>query len=583
MKKLDSLVVSKNEILSVVVIGGSEAENMRIDKMLQQSGVSSTHFQVPPVTLITPKSNDDNISTLPPLNTINAFLIIQDSTNNCGSVATIRQRYPHIPIIVIISHYDANLASDVLKSGAQECITQQEVSPELLKMLINNAQTRLQTDQHQQRALEDSQTRISELEKIAHTDYLTHIPNRASFNKIISRRLYNAMRSGKPVALIYLDLNDFKHVNDTFGHDAGDKLLQHVAKRLRQTCRSTDFLARLGGDEFAILTEQMDYRCEVFALIDRLTKAFEPHFNLNTIQLACRPAIGVAFYPDGQTPEVLAQQADSAMYLAKQKLSNPVCFYTKKMRHQFSRSLQIHTQIPNAIEQGEFDVHFQQGVDTHDSQHLVFEALLRWKSLFLGSVMPGEFIPALNKGEQENQLTLLVLQKSNLLLNLAPRDRKITIKINVTPSQIASLHYINQFIAQMEELNIPPHSICLEVGSKEVGQNPTRLLAGFDLIKQAGIRLSLDNFGVDDVSLEQLLNIPIDILSFDKEMTKFITQDEGKRAMIAGVVEMAHRLGIRVCVEGIEQEIEHEITNKLGCDFQQGFFYSEPKPLPKLF
>lgn len=578
MTKFDLVGVTPIASSSVMITGGSTKECKALEKLLKTAARSSSamHTHLVDLAHTAPAETERfHIDCI-------IFNLSFSENDQLHHLETLRKNYCNAPIVAIIDRYDASMAASVLRAGAQECLTQQEVSSELLSLMIANARKRLDTEQELKQALSEAEKRTAQLEQIANHDFLTRIPNRAYFDAVITRSLYNAMQTGKSVALLYLDLNDFKYVNDTFGHDVGDALLKMVADRLNKYCRSTDFVARLGGDEFVVLTEQMQYRAEVFSLVDRLVKGFETPFSIGPHHLSCKPSIGVAFYPDGQTPEVLMQQADAAMYEAKSKPNLPVCFYTRKMRHQFSRTIQIRAQLAEAIDKGEFDVHFQKVIDNQDPQHLMFEALLRWESFFLGDVLPKEFVPVIDGKDQANQLTHLVLTRSSELIKKLPKDKKITIKINITPSQIRSLTYINQLLSQVDALGIPPECICLEINAADMEKNSKRCRANFQLIKEAGLQLALDEFGVTCSSLNQLINIPLDMLNFDKDVIASIEDNLEQQAIMAGVIETAHKLGIKVGAEGIEKEIEHNIAKNIGCDFQQGYFYSQPRPMSNI-
>lgn len=570
--KLDIVGVTPIASSSVMVTGGNDEEHKSLEKLLKQAYQTKQKVHVHLVNLAHTSPAETQRFHIDCI----IFNLTFAQEDQLHHLETLRKNYLDVPIVAILNRYDATMAASVLRAGAQECLTQQEVSAELLSMMIANARKRLDSELELKQALNEAEKRSAQLEQIANHDFLTRIPNRAYFDAVITRSLYNAMQTGKSVALLYLDLNDFKYVNDSFGHDVGDTLLKLVAERLNKYCRSTDFVARLGGDEFVILTEQMEFRSEVFCLVDRLVKGFDTPFAIGSHQLTCKPSIGVAYYPDGQTPDVLLQQADAAMYEAKSKPNLPVCFYTRKMRHQFSRTIQIRAQLNEAIDKNEFDVHFQKVIDNHDQEHLIFEALLRWESLFLGDVTPKEFIPIIDGKEQANRLTHLVLTQSAKLIHSLPKDKKITIKVNITPSQIRSLTYINQLLSQIETLKIPPNAICLEINAADLEKSYKRCRSNFELIKEAGLQLSLDEFGVNCSSLNQLINIPIDMLNFDRGIVASLEHDLPQQALMSGVIETAHKLGIKVGIEGIEQEVEHHIAKNMGCDFQQGYFYSHP-------
>lgn len=497
------------------------------------------------------------------------------------NVSVINSRFPTLPIVVLTGIDDLKTALEALKMGAQDYLTKDQINSDILTRSIRYSIERKSSEHLLKEALAESHSRYEQLEKIAKHDFLTQLPNRSYFESVLHRNLHNAMISGKAVALLYLDLNGFKAINDTLGHEVGDELLKLVAQRLNDMVRSSDFVARLGGDEFVVLTDLLDYRSEVFSLVNRILKSFEQEFITEQQALTCQPSIGVAFYPEGPTPEILVKQADYAMYEAKEKRNVPVCFYTKKMRLQFSRTLQIQNELYAAIQNNEFDVHFQKVIDPYNKHNLIYEALLRWNSHLLGNIPPSEFIPVLENGPMADSLTMLALEKSAQLMRSLPKTN-ITIKINITAAQLSNPEFYSFLLQSLNKLDFPKANLCLELTETELVKNAERCLNHIKKLKRQRIRFALDDFGTGYSSLTNIINLPIDYLKIDRILIRGIDQDTRNQALIAGIIEMAHRLNMIVTAEGIESEPEYHVMQQLGCDLFQGFYFTRPEPLEAL-
>lgn len=501
-----------------------------------------------------------------------------------NKVEFLRENFPKLPIVILTGQDDLDEAIESLKYGAQEYITKNDITAYTLVRCVSYAKERINHELQLRNELSESTKRYEQLEQISKHDFLTQLPNRSYFESVISQSLYNAMKTGKSLALLYMDLNGFKKINDTYGHEIGDELLKQVAHRLKDGSRRTDFIARLGGDEFVILTDQLEYRSEVFCLVNRILKGFEKSFHIGHHKIGCQPSIGVAYYPEGSTPDVLMKQADFAMYEAKEKRNVPVCFYTKRMRQQYSRTLQIQAQINTAIQQQEFDVHFQKIVDPSNEHHAMYEALLRWKSNLLGNISPTDFIPIIENGPLSNQLTQLVLEKTaSLLLKIPDTFKKITMKVNVTATQLCSQEFLELLLSSASKLGIPYHYLCLELTERDMVRNSEQCREQIGKLQNHGIKVALDDFGTGFSSITHLIELPINILKIDRILVQNIDSNCRNQALVAGIIEMAHRLDMKVVAEGVETDAEYKLMQHLGSDFIQGFLFSIPEPLENLF
>ncbi|MET1254757.1 EAL domain-containing protein [Aliikangiella maris] len=500
------------------------------------------------------------------------------------NVMELGEDYPDLPIIVLTGQDDQALAVESLKRGAQDYLSKNQVTPEILARSLRYAQERKNIELKLRKALDDSADRNQQLEKMARYDFLTSLPNRSYFDSVANRTLRSALRTNKLVALLYFDINNFKKINDSFGHAAGDGLLREVADRLKVTVRESDFVARLGGDEFVLITDLLDEKQEVYRLVNRLLEAFEKPVQIDIHQIQCSISIGVAFYPDAKTLELLMKQADCAMYEAKEKRHVPVCFFTQQMESIYTRNMEIESNIKEGLKLNEFNVYYQQIVSLENPAMFQAEALLRWHSSHLGMVSPAEFIPVVENSPLINQLTTVVLRYTSRLIQ-SLNDLSINIeriKINVTASQIASLPFCKQFMDWLEKLGIPPDLICLELTEREMVKNASICRSQIDIMRRAGVYFALDDFGTGYSSITHLLEVPIDYLKLDRSLIDRIDLNERNQALVAGIIEMAHRLNLKVIAEGIECEREFEIIKQLGCDQYQGYYFARPMPIDEL-
>ncbi|VAW81787.1 diguanylate cyclase/phosphodiesterase (GGDEF & EAL domains) with PAS/PAC sensor(s) [hydrothermal vent metagenome] len=497
------------------------------------------------------------------------------------NINILSQQYPQLPIIILTGLDDQTLAIEALKNGVQDYLNKDSLTPELLSRSLRYAQERKRIEVQLKQALEDAATRNTQLEALAQYDFMTSLPNRAYFQHAANQLLSRALRCGKWLALLYLDLNSFKKVNDNYGHAVGDDLLRQVATRLKKSMRETEFLARMGGDEFVIVTDVLDEKQAVYTLVNRLLSVFELPFTIGDHKILCSSSIGVSFYPDAETLDILMRQGDCAMYEAKTNCNTPVCFYTKQMEHLYTRNIEIESRLSNAIETEQFDTHFQAVFSINHPDELHVEALIRWYSPEQGYISPDEFIPLAESSPMINELTRVVIKHCSQLFTLCeklnrPSDK---ISINVCASQLASAPFCSQLIAWLDEYQILPEKICLELTERQMVKNTRQCYEQIQRLRSLGIQIALDDYGTGYSSVTHLLELPLDYLKLDRILIDHIDENPRNQALTAGIIEMAHRLDMKVIAEGIEREEEFNISKELGCDYTQGYFVAKPMPI----
>jgi len=493
------------------------------------------------------------------------------------NVAEIGKRYPELPIVVLTGQDDLNTAMESLQCGAQDYLSKNKITADMLSRSLYYARERKQIEGQLRQALEDSAYRNTQLEAQAKHDALTGLPNRTYLYEAGDRTLFRAKRQGMDVALLFFDLNGFKKINDSYGHLAGDELLKQVSARMLKEIRNSDILVRLGGDEFVVLTDVLHQREEVYPLAQRVIQAFAVPFTVQQYEIAVTPSVGVAFYPEAESLELLLKNADCAMYEAKNNPCEQVCFFSDDVANHFARVNQIEQLIGPALSNDEFSVVFQPIINTNEST-LSLEALIRWTSPQLGSVSPDEFIPIAERSPAINDISKLVIKKSAEFRNrLQEQNLHIEkIAINICASQIEHRSFADQFLYWLQEYNIPLKEVCLELTERQMLHQTDVCKAIFKEYRNKGISIALDDFGTGYSSVTHLINLDIEILKIDRALISDINTQPRHRALVAGIVEMAHHIEMRVVAEGVETEEEYEAVKQLGVDYIQGYFFSKP-------
>ena len=512
-----------------------------------------------------------------------ALILDMDLPDRSGvdNVHQIGEKYPALPIVVLTGNEDLDLAIDSLQSGAQDYLSKNNVTPEMLARSVHYAKERKQVEQKLKSALDDAAYKNTQLESQAKHDPLTGLANRSYFQDIATRVLMRADRKNLRAALLYFDLNEFKKVNDTYGHLAGDELLRQVSQRTKEVVRDSDFLARIGGDEFVVITDTLANKQEAYPLVTRILNQFDQAFNVGIHEIVVSCSVGVAFYPEADSLDLLIKQADFAMYEAKSSPHTSLCFYSEKIAEQYARTQKIETLLSRAIEKEEMSAVFQPVISTKNASEIHVEALVRWHSESIGTVRPDEFIAIAESTPAINGITQVVTKESQALAS-AIQNSGLTldkISINISASQLASKHFCKLFFQWLDDRLLKPENICLELTERQIIQSINTCKEQFEYLRKKGIKISLDDFGSGFSSVTHLLDLPFDTLKLDRILINFIDQNPRNQALVAGIVEMAHRLDMDVVAEGIEREEELRFATELGCDYLQGYFISKPLQL----
>lgn len=415
---------------------------------------------------------------------------------------------------------------------------------------------------------------------LAHYDTLTNLPNRFLSMDRLHQMLIKAKRHQQQAAVLFIDLDDFKKINDSLGHETGDRLLIKVAERLRQNLRQGDTVGRLGGDEFMILLDEIKETGKLLSMVGTLLGKFQQPFELDNRELLLTASFGITLYPhDGEDASSLLRHADSAMFFAKEQGRNNYAFFSPEMSQATFRRLSLEQQMHGALERGEFYLHYQPLHYLHDNQLAGAEALLRWNNLVLGQVSPEEFIPIAERTGLIVKIGEFVIENAIQKASQWQQTRQsMQIAINLSPAQFRDVGLCDFIMKTL-------HQYPLQKGTLELEITEGVLLSGYvhtesilKTLTDMQIKLSMDDFGTGYSSLSYLRRYPFKVLKIDRSFISDITHDAGDRQLVNAVIVMAHGLGIEVVAEGIETENQRLLLQDLGCDYGQGYFFSKPVP-----
>lgn len=419
-----------------------------------------------------------------------------------------------------------------------------------------------------------------ELRYLANYDTLTGLPNRTLLAERLAHSLIRARRFGTYVALLFLDLDRFKHVNDSMGHAAGDRLLKAVAARIVTSVRESDTVARLGGDEFTVVLEDLHDPTEAEAVARKLLDAFATPLDLDGRQeMIISPSIGISLYPDhGQVPTDLLKHADTAMYYAKERGRNTFQVYNDAMDAKARMRANMANQLHKALERGELSLVFQPKLSLVDQRITGAEALLRWKNPTLGVISPTEFIPV----AEETGLIVpigewVIHQACQQLLRWTEAGLTLpTMAVNVSALQLFRGELAKRLREILDAMRVPAHRLELELTESMLMANPEQSIATLTQIKALGLRLAIDDFGTGYSSLAYLKRLPIDTLKIDKAFVGDLTLDPDDEAITTTVIMMAHAMGLNVIAEGVETNEQMRYLADQSCDEVQGHLISAP-------
>jgi diguanylate cyclase (GGDEF)-like protein len=415
--------------------------------------------------------------------------------------------------------------------------------------------------------------------RLALLDLLTGLPNRTLLHDRLDQELARARREGGMVAVLLLDLDRFKDVNDTLGHPVGDQLLCAVAQRITTAVRASDTLARLGGDEFALVQPQTRQPAEVTALADKILATLAGPFHLGGQEIHTSTSIGIALFPqDGQDPDTLLQHAELALYRAKALGRDQVRFFEPAMDEAAQARRRLERELRDGLERGEFVLHYQPQLELASGCFAGAEALVRWNHPERGLVLPGAFIPAAEANGLIRPLGAWVLREACRQAR-AWRERgwDLSVAVNLSPAQLRHSQFLPTIGDALEEAGLEPARLELEITEgvlmENFEQKGDSFLRG---LTADGVRLALDDFGIGYSSLAYLRHLPVRTIKIDRSFVRDLGQDPDALALVRAIVTLGHSLRKRVVAEGVENAIQLALLRELGCDEAQGFYIARP-------
>ncbi|HEY6353330.1 MAG TPA: EAL domain-containing protein, partial [Burkholderiaceae bacterium] len=416
---------------------------------------------------------------------------------------------------------------------------------------------------------------------LATHDTLTGLPNRTLFIEELGRSMREARRDGRQLALLFVDLDHFKIINDTLGHDAGDMLLARMATSLRECLRPHDLVARLGGDEFVVLVRHPAGHDEAAVVARKLLAAVTQPMSLKGQECRVSASVGICIFPDSADDEAsLMKGADIAMYESKREGRNAFRFYSTDAVPQSPLRLRMESNLRAAIERDEFTLHFQPKIDLASGRIIGAEALLRWTNAELGSVPPAQFIALAEETGLMLPIGRWVLREA-CAQHMAWRDQglpPIPLSINLSPRQFADAELLRDLERELATSGMPRQALELEVTESVVISSPERALSTLQAVKRLGVRLAIDDFGTGYSSLAQLKRFPVDALKIDRSFIGGLPGDNYDAAITEAIIVMCRTLQLTVVAEGVETVGQRQFLRERGCTQMQGYQFSKPLP-----
>jgi len=479
--------------------------------------------------------------------------------------------------------YLAQTANDITKSNDYSLRAEQLSNDEVgeLTVCFNDM---LYTIEQREHALENQvKTRTQELEnanselhRYAYQDGLTDLPNRRFFYEEIQTLISNDNTS---FALIFLDLDGFKDVNDSLGHDYGDLLLHHVANRLKACIKDEDIIARLGGDEFTLILKNANQTIAV-KVADKIKQALLKPIQLKEETVCVTASIGITLYPEhGSTVEKLVKRADQAMYLSKKKGRNRYEFFSYSIEEKATEKRKLIEEIKLGLKESQFELYYQPIFSVDGKSITKAEALIRWNHPQKGLIGPNEFIPMAEKNGLISDIGRWVksqaIQDCTLFNKLS--KRLIQVSVNTSPLEIdRSGEWVEQWIQASEQFNLPGHSVLIEVTENTLMGTDSEIKRQLKRLSEFQIDVAIDDFGVGYSSLAYLQRLDIDILKIDRSFIKDIEKNDNSIALVRAIITMAHNLNVEVVAEGVEKQEQYMLLKQMQCDYIQGYYFSKP-------
>lgn len=495
-----------------------------------------------------------------------ADLNLPDS-DGVNTVTNIQNQNESIPIVILSGENSEELALRTVKMGVQDYLIKGQGDGYLISRALDYAIERKRNEQ--------------KLTYLASYDSLTGLANRTLFQERLDSALYRANINKSLVILLLIDLDRFKTINDTLGHDVGDKLLVNVANRLKDCTRHGDMIARLGGDEFIVLLEDTRNAEDAEMMAKKFLDLMRKPFFLSLQEIYISPSIGVSIYPlDDLQAGQLLKYADSAMYRAKELGRNRHCFYTADMNLRLQSKLKMEVELRRATERQDFILHYQPKFDITTQALIGAEALIRWDHAEKGMISPNEFIPLAEECGLISVITDWVIQEACKQNHLWQQEgyQPIRMAINLSPQQFNQENIVTRILNQINDSNLAPKYVELEITEGALMKDAIKSNEILKELKNEDIHISIDDFGTGYSSLSYLKKFHLDTLKIDQSFVRDIFDDLDNAAIVSAIIALAKTLRLNVIAEGVETEAQLSFLAAKGCNNAQGYLLGRPVP-----
>lgn len=550
--------------LRVLIIEDSEDDTLVLVRELERAGYEPTFKRVDTADTMAAALDEQPWD-----------LVIADysmpSFSSPAALKLLKEKELDLPFIIVSGTIGEDRAVEVMKAGAHDFI------------LKNNLKRLLPAIQRELREASGRRARVraeARLNQLALYDLLTGLPNRQCFMELLNKALHRAQRAKRSVALLFLDLDRFKMVNDLLGHLAGDELLKSVAARLKSLARASDTVARLSGDEFTIILEDVLSADSVARFSQKVLQALAQGFKVSGRDFFITGSIGVALYPnDGTDIASLLKSADAAMYAAKE-YTGTVRFYSPAINARTMEQLTLETGLRRALDQNEFVLHYQPVVEFATRRIVSVEALLHWQHPERGLLTPDSFIPLVEGSDLIVSIGEWVLRTSCEQLRTwqSTGFPELRMTVNVAPRQLTKQDFIKRLVRILRETGIKPACLELELTERTLIQGMEWVVPQLQALRDLGIQIDIDDFGAEYSSLNYLRRLPVTGLKIDRSFIRGITTNLEDASIAAMIISLAHSLGLKVIAEGVETLRQAAVLQNKGCAEMQGYYFSPPLP-----
>jgi diguanylate cyclase (GGDEF)-like protein len=412
-------------------------------------------------------------------------------------------------------------------------------------------------------------------------DHLTHLPNRRLFKDRLELAMAQTVRKGGGIGVMFIDLDRFKLVNDTYGHAEGDELLKSVAQRLLRCVRTSDTLARQGGDEFTILLPDLVHAEDATLIAKKILELFASPFIVAGQEFRATASIGISVFPrDGETAELLLKNADIAMYKVKSSGKNGYTFFTREMNSSYQERISLENELHQAIQNNEFELHYQPQVNLTSNRIVGVESLIRWRHPQHGLLNPSSFIDMAEELGLISSITDWVLGEacSQLVRWRSQGMNDLRIAVNVSPQEFNNDNIVERIVSQLNRYQLPEEVLDIEITENLLMHDDSGVIEKLRRLRERGIRISIDDFGTRYSSLNYLRRFPVNTIKIDKSFIRDLDEHHSSTPIINAIIGIARGFGLHLLAEGVETSYQMRTLQELGCDEMQGFFFSKPLP-----